>query len=117
VDRTIRKLLNTTSGKFESWLTKIRSGTKTQTYDEHLGPVNSVVFVDNNKKFVSTSDDKKVFLWEFGIPVVVKHVSDPEQLAISQTALHPNGKYFVGQASDNKVFIFLQDIIFLDQLL
>jgi pre-mRNA-processing factor 17 len=66
-----------------------------------------VVFVDNNKKFVSTSDDKKVFLWEFGIPVVVKHVSDPEQLAISQTALHPNGKYFVGQASDNKVFFLV----------
>lgn len=81
----------------------VRSGSKTQTYDEHLGPVNSIVFVDNNKKFASTSDDKKIFLWEFGIPVVVKHVSDPEQLAISQTALHPNGKYFVGQASDNKI--------------
>ena len=85
----------------------IRTGSKTQTYDEHLGSVNSILFVDNNKKFISASDDKKVFMWDFGIPVVVRHVIDPDQLAISKTAIHPSQKYFAGQASDNKVYFFI----------
>lgn len=31
-----------------------------QEYNHHLGPVNTVLFVDDNQRFVSTSDDKKV---------------------------------------------------------
>lgn len=56
----------------------LRTAEVTQSYTEHLGPVNTITFVDNNRKFASTSDDKKVFLWEYGIPIVVKHISDPE---------------------------------------
>lgn len=43
-------------------------------YKSHLGTVNTITFIDNIK-FVSSSDDKKLFVWEFGIPVVTKHVS------------------------------------------
>ena len=74
----------------------MRTGNRTQQYDEHLGPVNTVTFVDNNRKFVSTSDDKKIFLWEFGIPVVVKHIAEPEMHSITSTTMHPNNKYFAG---------------------
>lgn len=84
----------------------IRSGEKVQSYSEHLGPVNTITFVDGNRKFASTSDDKKVFLWEFGIPIVVKHISDPEMHAISATDRHPNDKYFLGQSSDNRILCF-----------
>ncbi len=34
-----------------------------QQYEEHIGSVNTITFLDNNRKFVSTGDDKKVFLW------------------------------------------------------
>jgi pre-mRNA-processing factor 17 len=81
----------------------LRTGNRTQQYDEHLGAVNTVTFIDNNRKFVSTSDDKKIFVWEFGIPVVVKHISEPEMHAVTSTAMHPTNKYFAGQSSDNKV--------------
>lgn len=84
----------------------IRSGELTTTYNDHLGPVNTVTYVDNQRKFASTSDDKKVFLWEFGIPIVVKHISDPEMHAVTATDVHPNDKYFIGQASDNRVMCY-----------
>jgi pre-mRNA-processing factor 17 len=38
----------------------MRSDKITQQYEEHLGPVNTITFIDNNRRFVSTSDDKKV---------------------------------------------------------
>lgn len=83
----------------------VRSGNRTQQYDEHLGAVNTVTFIDNNRKFVSTSDDKKIFLWEYGIPVVVKHISEPDMHSITATDMGPSRKYFIGQSSDNKVFL------------
>jgi pre-mRNA-processing factor 17 len=82
----------------------INSGKEVQTYEEHLGAINTLTFIDNNRKFVSTSDDKKIFIWEYGLPVVVKHISEPSMHSIPAAALHPNGKYFVGQSLDNKVF-------------
>lgn len=39
----------------------VRAGSEiVQEYNHHLGPVNTVLFVDDNQRFVSTSDDKKV---------------------------------------------------------
>jgi pre-mRNA-processing factor 17 len=84
----------------------LRSGTRTLQYDEHLSAVNTVTFLESGRKFVSTSDDKKIFIWEFGIPVVVKHMSEPDMHAITQTAMHPSYNYFAGQSSDNYIKIY-----------
>lgn len=43
----------------------INSGEIVQEYDRHLGAVNTITFVDNNTKFVSTSDDKSLRVWEW----------------------------------------------------
>ena len=43
----------------------IRSGEIVQEYDRHLGAVNTITFVDGNRRFVSTSDDKSLRLWEW----------------------------------------------------
>jgi len=58
--------------------------------------VNTVTFVDYGRKFVSTSDDKKIFLWGFGIGVVEKHLSEPDMTAISNTNMHPTERFFAG---------------------
>jgi pre-mRNA-processing factor 17 len=39
--------------------------------------------VERGRKFASSSDDKKVFIWEYGIPVVIKHLSEPGMTAIT----------------------------------
>jgi len=52
----------------------LRTGTKVMTYEQHLGTVNTLTFIEENK-FVSSSDDKKLFIWEYGVPVVTRHVS------------------------------------------
>ena len=84
----------------------INSNTQVQCYDEHLGAINTLTFIDNNRKFVSTSDDKKIFIWEYGLPVVVKHISEPSMHSIPAAVLHPNGKYFLGQSLDNKIVVY-----------
>lgn len=42
-----------------------RSGEIVQEYDRHLGAVNSITFIDQNRRFVSTSDDKSLRVWEW----------------------------------------------------
>ena len=36
-----------------------------QEYDRHLGSVNTITFIDENRRFVSTSDDKSLRIWEW----------------------------------------------------
>ncbi len=43
----------------------IRSGHVVQEYDRHLGAINTVTFVDRNRRIVSTSDDKSIRVWEW----------------------------------------------------
>ena len=77
-----------------------------QQYEEHNGSIDSLTFIDNGKRFVSTSDDKKIYVWEFGIPVVTKHIQEPNMHAIPAATVHPNGKYFAGQSMDNSIVVY-----------
>lgn len=43
----------------------VRTGEVVQEYDRHLGAVNTITFVDENRRFVSTSDDKSLRVWEW----------------------------------------------------
>lgn len=43
----------------------IRTAEVVQEYDRHLGAVNTITFVDENRRFVSTSDDKSLRVWEW----------------------------------------------------
>ncbi|PVV05085.1 hypothetical protein BB560_000399, partial [Smittium megazygosporum] len=68
----------------------IRTKNKVQDYDDHMGAVSTVTFIDEGRRFVSTGDDKTMRLWEFGIPVVVKLVADPSMHSMPAVSLHPS---------------------------
>ena len=61
-----------------------------QTYDQHLGPVNTITFVDNNRRFVTTSDDKTLRGWDYDIPVVIKYIAEPYMHSMPAVSLHPS---------------------------
>lgn len=70
------------------------TGETTQEYDQHLGPVNTITFVDENRRFVTTSDDKTMRAWDFDIPVVIKYVADPLMHSMPAVTMSPNSKSF-----------------------
>jgi len=45
-----------------------------QEYDHHLGAINTIEFVDENRRFMTTSDDRSLRVWEYGIPVEIKTI-------------------------------------------
>ena len=82
------------------------SGDVVQEYDRHLGAVNTITFVDNNRRFVTTSDDKSLRVWEWDIPVDWKYISDPSLHSMPAVTLHPSGKWLGCQSMDNQVLVF-----------
>lgn len=70
----------------------IRTGEITQEYDQHLGPVNTISFVDENRRFVTTSDDKTIRAWDFDIPVTIKYIAEPYMHSMPAVTIHPNSE-------------------------
>ena len=83
-----------------------RSGEIVQEYDRHLGAVNTVTFVDDNRKFISTSDDKSMRVWEWDIPVDVKYIADPSLHSMPAVISAPSNKRLLCQSMDNKIQAF-----------
>ncbi|CAH0605696.1 unnamed protein product [Chrysodeixis includens] len=94
----------TSDKKIICWDT--RTGEVVQEYDRHLGAVNSITFVDDNRRFVTTSDDKSLRVWEWDIPVDMKYIADPSMHSLPSVTVSPNGKWLACQSMDNKVIVF-----------
>lgn len=83
-----------------------RSGEMVQEYDHHLGPVNTITFCDENRRFITTSDDKSLRAWEYGIPVPIKFIAEPYMFPMVRSSPHPSGKYVAFQSSDNQITVY-----------
>ncbi len=87
----------------------INTKTITQEYVSHLGPVNSITFVDNGRRFATTSDDKTMRIWDYDIPVVIKYIADPTMHSMPTVSLSPSNKWLLAQSMDNQILTFAAD--------
>jgi len=94
----------TSSNKIVCW--DVRSGGIVQEYDRHLAAVNTITFVDRNRRFISTSDDKSMRVWEWNIPVDMKYIADPSMHSMPAVTPAPNGKFVACQSLDNKIVTY-----------
>lgn len=62
-----------------------------QEYDHHLGAINTLEFIDENRRFMSTSDDRSLRVWEYGIPVEIKTIRYVGRFPIPCAATCTNG--------------------------
>lgn len=83
-----------------------RSGELVQEYDHHLGPVNTITFCDENRRFITTSDDKSLRAWEYGIPVPIKFVAEPHMFSMVRAAPHPKKAFVAFQSQDNQILVY-----------
>ena len=85
----------------------LRANEVAQQYTDHMGAVNTCTFLGTDGKgFVSSSDDKKLLVWDYGVNAVIKHISEPDLHSVPSVAMHPSGQYFVGNAQDNQALVF-----------
>jgi WD40 repeat protein len=97
-------LVGQSNRKIVQWDT--RSNEIVQEYNRHLGAVNSITFIDQNRRFVTSSDDKSIRVWDFDVPVDIKYIADPKMHSMPCITLHPNGKSFLAQGLDNKIHVY-----------
>eukprot|EP01007_Sphenomonas_quadrangularis_P002798 NODE_473_length_1445_cov_181.657593_g354_i0.p1 GENE.NODE_473_length_1445_cov_181.657593_g354_i0~~NODE_473_length_1445_cov_181.657593_g354_i0.p1 ORF type:complete len:423 (+),score=129.53 NODE_473_length_1445_cov_181.657593_g354_i0:29-1270(+) len=88
------------------WCWDTKSGKTVQEYDQHLGSVNTITFYDRNRKFVTTSDDKTIRVWEWDVPVQIKYIADPGMHSMPWVAKHPTDQYLAFQSLDNQILIY-----------
>jgi len=87
------------------------TGEITQEYNHHLAPVNTITFVDEGgegagMKMITSSDDKKVLVWEWDIGVPIKYISDPTMHSMPVVTLHPTGGFLACQSLDNRIVVY-----------
>lgn len=77
-----------------------------QEYDHHLGPVNTITWIDENRRFLTTSDDKSIRAWEYNIPVPIKFIAEPHMFPLTSSAAHPNKPCVLLQSADNTIQVY-----------
>ncbi|EGV61348.1 WD40 repeat-like protein [Yamadazyma tenuis ATCC 10573] len=75
-----------------------------QTYDHHVGSINALCVIQHGNKFLSSSDDKSIRIWSWGINIPVKTVTHPTQYAVSSAlCVPPSEEYIALQNMNNAI--------------
>ncbi|AGO12595.1 AaceriAER255Cp [[Ashbya] aceris (nom. inval.)] len=77
-----------------------------QTYDHHLAAINALRYFPDGSKFISSSDDKSIRIWENQINIPIKQISDTDQYPAPWIQLHPEHNHFAAQSMDNSIYVY-----------
>lgn len=77
-----------------------------QTYDHHIGGILDVKYFQDGSKFISSSEDKTVMIWDNGINIPIKHISDTAQYSMPVINTHPSQRHFCTQSMDNSIYTY-----------
>lgn len=91
------------------WDTRVGSDTdkaNVLTYERHTKAVNTITWIDGGNKLMTSSDDKTIRCWEYGIPIDYRLIADPEMHSAPSATLSPNGSCVAYQSLDNKILIY-----------
>jgi pre-mRNA-processing factor 17 len=84
----------------------MRTGKTVQEYDRHLGAVNTITFIDELNRFVTTSDDKSIRVWDYGMSAEQKYIAEPHMHAIAHVTKSYDGNWLLCQSADNQVIVY-----------
>ncbi|KAK8793376.1 hypothetical protein WA158_004735 [Blastocystis sp. Blastoise] len=84
----------------------IRTGELIQTYSAHLGPVNTVTFFNDGKRFATTSDDKSILIWDYGINPPIKEVRDVSMSSMPSVTLSSTKDNLFCQSLNNQIVTY-----------
>ncbi|KAL2890486.1 Pre-mRNA-processing factor 17 [Ceratocystis lukuohia] len=77
-----------------------------QDYNHHLSDITTLEFLDEGRRFMSSSNDKTVRAWDYGIPVPTKIIAEIDMFAYTRSCLHPSGKHVLYQSGDNSILAY-----------
>ena len=65
------------------------------SYNYHEAAVNAVCFYEHGRKFVSTSDDRKMLCWDYGYNPPTRYIQETYMSSMPALKLHPSGDYIL----------------------
>lgn len=77
-----------------------------QVYDHHLSSILNLRYFPDGSKFISSSEDKTVRIWENQVNIPIKQISDTTQHSMPYIDIHPEHHYFCTQSMDNTIYTY-----------
>ncbi|CAL9735848.1 pre-mRNA-processing factor 17 [Monosporozyma servazzii] len=77
-----------------------------QQYDHHLSSILALKYFPDGSKFISSSEDKTVRIWNNQINIPIKQISDTTQHSMPTLDIHPSENYFCTQSMDNSIYSY-----------
>lgn len=77
-----------------------------QTYDHHTNGILDLKYFPDGSKFISSSEDKSIRIWNNGVNIPIKQISDTAQHSMPVLEVHPSNKYFCAQSMNNTICTF-----------
>ncbi|MCJ1276354.1 hypothetical protein MMC21_004159 [Puttea exsequens] len=83
-----------------------RTGEMVQEYDHHEGAINTITFIEDGQRFMSSSVDRDLRAWEWNINVPIKTIKEPHMFSLVAACPHPSGKSVAFQSGDNQILVY-----------